>query len=42
VIFLTADEGRRERGGALGAAEYLTKPIEAEALLQAVAHHLVK
>jgi len=42
VIFLTADESRRERGGALGAAEYLTKPIKAEALLQAVESHLVK
>jgi CheY-like chemotaxis protein len=42
VILLTADESRRERGGALGAVEYLTKPIKAEALLQAVEHHLVK
>jgi len=42
VIFLTADEAKRNRGGELGAAEYLTKPIEVEALLKAVQEHLVK
>ena len=41
VIFLTADSARRERSTALGAAEYLTKPIEPEALVAAVARHLV-
>jgi len=40
VIFLTADETRRERGSVLGGAEYLTKPIEPEVLLAAVAKHL--
>lgn len=40
VIFLTADDARRERSGQLGAAEYLTKPIKPEALLEAVAKHL--
>ena len=40
VIFLTADEGRRERSAALGGAAYLTKPIEPEALLKAVEEHL--
>ncbi len=40
VIFLTVDAARRERSAALGAVEYLTKPIEAEALVAAVAKHL--
>ncbi len=38
VIFLTVDEAGRE----LGAVEYLTKPIEAGALLKAVARALPK
>ena len=40
VIFLTADEGRRDRGNELGAVEYLTKPIKTEDLLEAVLRHL--
>ena len=40
VIFLTADEERRERAAQLGGAAYLTKPIEPEALLQAIAAEL--
>ena len=40
VIFFTADETKRARGGALGGVEYLTKPIEPEALIAAVAKHL--
>jgi CheY-like chemotaxis protein len=42
VIVLTADEEKRERGGHLGAVEYLTKPVEPEVLLKAVEDHLVK
>jgi len=41
VIFFTADTARRERSTALGAVEYLTKPIAPEALVAAVAQHLV-
>ena len=41
VIFLTVDDARRERSAALGAVEYLTKPIEPAALVAAVAKHLV-
>ena len=40
VIFVTASAEGRERGGELGAIEYLTKPFKPEALLQAVAKHL--
>jgi len=42
VIVLSADEGRRDRGAALGVVEYLAKPVEVDALLKAVASHLVK
>ncbi len=42
VIFLTVDESGRELGAQLGAVEYLTKPIEAGALLKAVARALPK
>jgi CheY-like chemotaxis protein len=40
VIFLTVDANRKERSSQLGAVEYLTKPIEPEALVAAVAKHL--
>jgi CheY-like chemotaxis protein len=40
VIFLTADEERRERAAQLGGAAYLTKPIEPASLLEAVAEQL--
>ena len=40
VIFLTADRKGRKRGNRLGAVEYLTKPLEVDALLKAVAKHL--
>lgn len=40
VIFLTVDANRKERSSQLGAVDYLTKPIEPEALVAAVAKHL--
>jgi CheY-like chemotaxis protein len=40
VIFLTADEARRDRAAELGAVAYLTKPIDAELLLKTVEDHL--
>jgi CheY-like chemotaxis protein len=40
VIFLTADEEGRERGNALGAVEYLTKPLRMDALVQSMQKHL--
>jgi CheY-like chemotaxis protein len=40
VIFLTVDEARRDRASELGAVQYLTKPVDAEALLKAVENHL--
>jgi len=40
VIFLTVDADRKERSSQLGAVEYLTKPIEPEALIAAVGKHL--
>ena len=40
VIFLTIDEGRRERGGELGAVAYLTKPLKMDELLATVRKHL--
>ena len=40
VIFLTADEGGRDLGGKLGAVAYLSKPIDAGALLKVVAKQL--
>jgi len=42
VIFLTVDEAGRDVGKELGAVEYLTKPITAEALLAAVSKSLPK
>jgi CheY-like chemotaxis protein len=40
VIFLTVDEGRRERGSELGAVAYLTKPLKPANLLATVKQHL--
>ena len=40
VIFLTVDADRKERSSQLGAVDYLTKPIEPEALIAAVGKHL--
>ena len=40
VIFFTVDADRKERSSQLGAVDYLTKPIEPEALVAAVAKHL--
>jgi CheY-like chemotaxis protein len=40
VIFLTSQEGGDERGKALGAVGYLTKPVRADRLLQVVAQHV--
>lgn len=40
VLFLTIDEGGYDRAKALGAVEYLRKPIVAAELLKKVAKHL--
>ena len=40
VIFLTIEGESIDRGTALGALEYLTKPIRVDLLLQKVAKHL--
>jgi CheY-like chemotaxis protein len=40
VIFLTVDEGRRDRGAELGAIAYLTKPLRPAQLLATVKQHL--
>ena len=40
VIFLTVDADNSERGKALGAVEYLKKPIQLHVLLSTVAKHL--
>jgi len=40
VIFLTVDGDASERGAQLGAADFLTKPIRVDALLEAVQKHL--
>ena len=40
VIFLTSAAGDEDRGRALGAADYLFKPVRLEALLAAVERHL--
>jgi CheY-like chemotaxis protein len=40
VIFLTADAKGRKKGNALGAVEYLMKPLKVDALLKAVGKHL--
>ena len=40
VVFLTSYEEGDERGKALGAVGYLTKPVRADKLLQVVARHV--
>ena len=40
VIFLTSVEEGDERGKALGAVDYLTKPVRADRLLEVVAKHV--
>ena len=40
VIFLTADAKGCKKGNALGAVEYLMKPLKVDALLKAVGKHL--
>lgn len=40
VIFLSANAAGRQRGLALGALEYLTKPVLADRLLAAIARHV--
>jgi DNA-binding response OmpR family regulator len=40
VIFLTIEGESYDRGARLGALEYLTKPIQLEALLKKVGKHL--
>lgn len=40
VIFLTSDEEGDDRGKALGAVGYITKPVRADRLLQLVAKHV--
>ena len=40
VIFLTSSEDGDERGRALGAVGYLTKPVRADRLLTLVAQHV--
>jgi len=40
VIFLTSSEDGDERGRALGAVGYLTKPVRADRLLNMVAQHV--
>ena len=40
VIFLTSEEEGSQRGKALGAVGYITKPVRADRLLQLVAQHV--
>ena len=40
VIFLTVDGGARDEGAALGAIEYLVKPVKPASLLMLVGKHL--
>ena len=42
VIFLTSHAQGHARGRALGAVDYLEKPIRADRLLSLVAHHLAR
>jgi len=40
VIFLTSEEEGLQRGRALGAVGYITKPVRADKLLTLVAQHV--